>query len=200
MGKGTGTGVYIKGDAENEVRLRHLEGKPLSLVLDMLDGNVKIGAESSTGFWYCGSIDEYIQTQGSIEYDLELRLRKRYNASNARMRGLIKKPETDLSDYLKALAKNAKRPEDIKPTMEGYMSFVQDRINEINKRAEYTIQQRERRDHYIPLPQRIVKKAYPSIDYSEGHDTTILLLEGNENGTYWTQKEYREGGGKECYR
>lgn len=147
---------------------------------------VKLGLEKSTGFFYIGDSDNFIGEKADefidwLDKELDSTLRKTVQNAKDGFQNFVKREPTP-SRYILGMTK-AKNGF----SYEGYMNVLQDYFKTANTKYQSALKHIRELKTRIPLTDRIVKDAYPSI----GEDKTIIIIiEGCESSGYWFKDEY----------
>lgn len=185
--------VYVKGG--DKPQLEGYIGMPLTEVVKMHEGRVKVGTIDGGAFLYIGECSDLIDKLTLLDIEYEEKYETAVDRQWKGYRWMLGKPGADATAYIKSLTRGCDEEEllNIEPTIDGYLEFIDKRFKEIREKPDKVRTAIRRRDERVSLYHRKVVDAYPSIDAEEGEGTAILLIEGNESGEYWTTNEYEEG-------
>lgn len=171
-------------------RIAELEGKTVKDALPLLGNNIKIGTTNGGGFFFCGQTSDFVNNLEDIERTRRTRLKNARKAAEMSVGAMCKSPKAEVSDYLMELLNTTESIEHITPTYEGYVNFVQKRLHAVQKKSRNVTKKRLQAEAYEVLEKKTVVQAYLSITEP---DTTVLLVDGDETGWYWTFEECEAG-------
>lgn len=169
-----------------------LIGREFSEAFRDMGKKVKVGAENGNAFFFCGETKVLAENLGFVNKRIKRSTEKAFKRAMARAKAEITNPDASLVGYLKKCARSADSIENMNPTMEGYMEYIKEHMNSAVKAAKAVVPHREKNESCEPLDKRIIKDAYKSIT---DDSTTIILVEGSENGWFWSEDEQNEAWG-----
>lgn len=169
-----------------------LIGRTFSEAIADMGEKVKVGAEDGNAFFFCGETKTLAENLPFVNKRIKRSTEKAFKRAMARAKSEITNPDASLSGYLKKCARSADAIENMNPTMEGYMEYLEGCMNSAVKAAKAVVPHREKDENCSPLNDRIIKNAYKSITDDA---TTIVLVEGGENGWFWSEDEQNEAWG-----
>lgn len=150
---------------------------------------VKIG--SSASFVFCGEVDENIfeTMKQCSEYEIE----KRMKAYTLQTRKSHKAFMSKLADKMNAGLRRIKRQAAFESwELDRYNKEIAAFMNECESEKEHEREMRmnnvaseEFKKNWVEFLERNVKEEYESLEGG-----TIIIIEGNETGAYWTYEEY----------
>ena len=170
--------------------MQELIGKKLKVVLKQLkeDGiNVKVGAKNGTSFIFCGTASEFIAKSSTLELEY---YNKAVNAVVNARKYLNRGIEAYLSpkDYIKTMYEESGGTD--VGTYEHYIETLQRYFKKANNRKQRLTEVEDILENRTALLTRKVVDVYPSITEE---NTLILIIEGNEIGTFWDSEECKNG-------
>lgn len=185
--------ISVGGASTEDTNNYRYVGMTLEEVVDLLGGtNIKLGTAGGSGFIYCGKASDLEVLYEAKDEVLIDRLDKAHKNAQANLSKMINEGDGNVSAYLKKM-RSVRGEEDMTPTLEDYLRYVNDCFDKVKKRSKRITERRESRAAFKPLRERIVKRAYPSIAPWEEKGTMILLVAGTETGDPWDLEEYETG-------
>lgn len=145
----------------------------LQKAVDALEGNPVIHIGSKTGFFFIGTKEEYEANIDFVQQDLQA----------TRME--------HLSEYLRQLDlyKGKIIHPDGDPGTEKYWQLLSDRAKRLSWIAQYIQKLENYLNTFVAIRKREVVEQYDRIQ----KDGVVIIVEGKENGEYWSYDEYKEG-------
>lgn len=171
-------------------------GLTLEEAINSIDTRVKIGTDKGESFLFCGSIERFWEDLEELNRDRHEFMQKRWENAQEAAKKAVANPHADVSDYTKNLTRLYKNIEDIKPTWEGYQTYVTRQFAEVARLTAVVPKRKEQFDNFKPFQDREVKLSYDG-DHPTEKNVTILIVEGYESGGYWDIEEYEAAKGKE---
>ena len=148
--------------------------------------NVKIGAENGSGFFYAGSVDNYLKNTDRVDRACHLAAKQSVSRRKARIETLCKNCPTAETYIRKSLSRNDAE----NMTAENYLKFLDKYFNTVRNVTKEMQKAEELLAHWEPLAQRrIVRKEESTVD----EDCLIVIINGYEQGSYWMLEEAPKG-------
>lgn len=144
-------------------------------------GCVKLGANHGSGFVFCGDLSEKAVKRADKE------LVDGYKESKERFRKSILFLTSQPLDY-EHFERECKKLGESNPYRD-FHEWREAKLKEIDRRQKVVKALRAKIKNYKSIMTREVLEKYPSIDE---RNTTIVLFEGSELGSYWTINECNE--------
>ena len=140
-------------------------------------GDIKVGAKNGTNFFYIGTCEDFLdRIEGYEEKILD------YN--NARLRGAKARFYTTSQNFPTPETYIKRNP---KAKSTDYLKALDQWFNDYRRRKQIYEEWAEWMRTYTALQNRKVFDSYAATGYDEGY--TIVLVEGQERGSYWTANE-----------
>lgn len=154
--------------------------------LARLSGETKIKVGAKSSYFFCGTVNELCKKLE--EYNEAMRTLAMRNAVRAELqkKRLFDKPPS-LTRYA---TKECEKP-DPKPSLEDWNKKLENWFNDC---VEAELECRKTKvyyDNFVELPDRGVANIYKA-DKAVDEDVTIIVIEGNELGKFWTFGEAGE--------
>lgn len=150
------------------------------------DLTVKVGTEGGSGFFYCGRVADLKENFEEIGENL-LQIDKDRVTETENLMKRIKAKNIAPNEWVTAMY----RRKGEFGTFDGYMEMLKQWFTDLEKVRIRLLDAKEQLKEAKPLSERTIVDAYKSIDEKA---TLIIIIEGRENGQFWTTEEY-EGGG-----
>ena len=160
----------------------------LQLLKSTKHKSVKIGAENGTGFFYVGSVDNFITNIERVDAACHMAADHRVRNCKTRMERLLKNCPTPGMFSARLLAKG--RVNEI--TAEGYNSLLNEYFGKVRSLDEETKRAEELLEHYTTIELRTVVTCFEA-DPDVDEDCLVIIIEGWELGKYWMLEEAKEG-------
>lgn len=151
------------------------------------DAEVRVGTKGGTSFIFCGPIKELRSSLSDLElkyYSKSVRAISKKKIKIDTMLGSFPTPES----YSRRIYEGSFGTD--VGTFEGWEEAVRKHFKLLQRNKQQLIGMETKHDNRIPLKNRILVDAYPSILEP---DVWILLMEGSEDGNYWDRHEYVNG-------
>lgn len=140
------------------------------------DGEIKIGADGGSSFYYCGTTADLMENMLTYEGLLHKYAEDRVKAAKKNLADVARKNPTPL-DYI------IKYPDG---DAEGFLHFVNMWLKEYKIKTKTLKDAQERLKNYKTMLMREVMAVRDATAYDTGK---IVILDGYETGAYWTQDE-----------
>lgn len=147
--------------------------------------NVKIGASNGNGMIYCGPRKQALKDLEQLSNQYLKELKKKLAFKEDKLNRLDEILETQLKRYI-----NPKKVKRTKEQIAAYKVKIAKRKVSLKKSLTKGCQSLTQKIRlFRPLLERNVVEVLDSIDYDEV-DCKIIYIKGNEEGNFWTSKEY----------
>ena len=148
--------------------------------------NVKIGAENGSGFFYAGSIVNYLDNIERVDKACHLAAKQNVSRHKDRIDRMCRNCPTPEAFARRCLA----RDEQEKMTSENYSQFLDAYYKKLCSVSEETQKAEDILNNWKVLAQRKVVRCDDSI---ADEDCLVVIIEGYELGRYWTLDEVPKG-------
>lgn len=143
------------------------------------EGDVKIGTDGGTNFFYIGTCEDLLNNKE--KYEKLFKDRARWSLGRA-------------YDAVEKMKRNQPTPLDFAEKHEGgvedYLKYINLWLEEYRRKVSTLKTRQERMDDYKPLFGRKIVREREAEVYDAGYK--ILIIEGIESGAYWTTDEVDE--------
>lgn len=174
---------------DTDERLEMFKGMTLKEALKDIGPNIRLGMESGSSYVFCGEVKVLKANLHFVNEMVRRATQKRYDAAVARARTVIRNENISMAGYLKKCARGVEQIEDIAPTMDGFMEYLAEHMENAIKTARAVVPHREKAEAFKPLAERKITRIYRSIS---DKSVVCVLVEGRENGWFWDEDECAE--------
>lgn len=174
---------------EADRKLEELKGMGLKEALKYIGPNIKVGMDNGNSYVYCGDSKVLKANLYFVNEMVRKTAEKRYEDAVARARAVIRNENVSMAGYLKKCAREVEQIEDIAPTMDGFMAYLSEHMERAIKTARAVVPHKKIAESFTPLAERKITKIYRSISDKA---TVCVLIEGRENGWFWSIDECAE--------
>ena len=179
-----------KYTSPNLIRISEYEDKLLGEVLVGLDRNVKIGFYNGSGYLYCGESSAILENPDIIDAETRKQNEERLKKAMSNVKTALKNSRTSPDAYIDhLLRKEGGNIEELAPNLDGYLEYLEKKFKHICALCMNVRANRERMESYMPILDRRVMEAYPTIASWEPPGTLCLLVEGTGECDLWSTDE-----------
>lgn len=143
------------------------------------EGKIKVGASGGSSFYYVGDTEDLRANIVDYENKLKEYAEERVKNAKRNLAAVARANPTPL-DYVR------KFPDG---DAQGFLKYVNQWLNEYRTKTRTLEDAQENLKNYTTMLMREVVKEYDATAYDTGK---IVLLEGSENGAYWTSDEVKD--------
>ncbi len=144
--------------------------------------NLKIGANNGNGYFYCGTISDWVQNCDEYSEKLKEVALRRCNRSRNTCNNAIRNLLRDIKEYYELTGKSL--PDDYIDSLDIYILNIAKMVNTKNN-------SKNRFNNYIPVKEREVINYFEADLAVEYPECLVILVKGTESGKFW---DITEGG------
>lgn len=167
-------------------------GKTLGEAMRSLEGHIKIGTVGGAGVVFGGTVAQLAEELDDLNTALNSKAVQAYESAKKSVERMLTHSGTTVTDYFTSVFEAVEgNHEAFLPTMEGYLQFVERKIEVARIKATKVTETRLQVEEFRPTETRVIKSAYKATTNFDPQGTTMLIIEGNETGIAWTMDECR---------
>lgn len=150
---------------------------------------IKVGAENGSGFFYMGTVGDFLDNSEKYEQADITYFDNRVKRADDNLEAMLN-ADTSYSGYAK---KQYRKWENtgMRPnfTVDSYDVFLRGHAMQVLKKFQTFISERQYRAARTPLMSRQVTDFFGADKVAEPEDVLVIQIEGRESGQYWTFDE-----------
>ena len=150
---------------------------------------IKIGAVDGSGFFYLGTVGDYLENKEKYEEMDRAHFENRLKRANENFEYLLNL-DTSFSGYAKRQYRNFKNSGQLPNfSMIGYNQFLELHSQQLITKYNTLNQEKAISANNSPLNSREVKEVFEAERVAEPNGATVIIIKGSEMGVYWTTDE-----------
>lgn len=153
------------------------------------DTQIKVGAQNGSGFFYIGTVGDFLDNSEKYEQADISYFDNRVKRANENLESTLN-ADTSYSGFAK---KQYRKWENTgtKPifSTDAYNQFLCGHASQLLKKFQTFINERKYRGERTPLMSRKVTDFFAADKVAEPEDVLVIQIEGRESGQYWTFDE-----------